>query len=289
MKPLSLKLKKGHKRKRSDLARKPINVLASGLTTMNLYCGVASIFASMAGKFDMAAYFILLAIIFDTLDGSVAKLTKSASEFGKQLDSLCDVVSFGASPAVLIYSYFLQQDTANTFVARMGSIMAAIFVICGALRLARYNTYQATTREYFSGLPIPAAGGTIASFVIFANHFQLDVTIWILGPLTMALALLMVSTIRYPKDKMKLLLLRPKHAFPFLLLLAVGVAALGAASDHPPVALFPLGAAYVLFGLGDAAYTWFTRKGAPRAAKIETGESQGKGGGSGSSKTGDLL
>lgn len=265
MKHVSLKSFKRNasksKRRVPGKVRRPINVLASCLTVMSLYSGMASIFAAIGGNYEKAAYWILGAIIFDSLDGSVAKLTKSVSEFGKQLDSLCDLVSFGAAPAVLIFTAYIDTNAQmGPLVSRLGAIMAGFFVICGALRLARFNTWQADSRDYFTGLPIPAAGGLVASFVIFAHHFELTVTIWLLGPLTIALALLMVSTIRYPKDKIKSALLSPKHAFRFILLAGVLIAFLGAASEHSPaVALFPMGAGYVLLGFGNHLYEMILR------------------------------
>lgn len=272
MKGLSLdNLKKAsRKRRKPGKHRRPINVLASGLTTMSLYCGMASIFASISDNYEKAAYFILGAIVFDALDGSVAKLTKSVSDFGKQLDSLCDLVSFGTAPAVLIYTAYLEGSApSGSFAARVGAIMAGVYVICGALRLARFTVFQSDYREYFAGLPIPAAGGTIAAFVLFAHQFELNVTIWILAPLTVALSFLMVSTIRYPKDKIKSVLLTPKHAFRFLLLIGVGVAALGAASDHSPaIALFPMAAAYVLFGVVDIFVSQSGKNKAPALGQL---------------------
>jgi CDP-diacylglycerol--serine O-phosphatidyltransferase len=283
MKPMSLKaLKKDNQRKRkTGPKRRPINVLPSCLTVMSLYCGMASVFGAISGNYEKAAWWILGAIIFDSLDGSVAKLTKSTSEFGKQLDSLADIVSFGVAPAVLIFTTFLMENSPmaaspenldhrlpaqflavlakstpeNPLVTRVGSLMAGFFVICGALRLARYNTFQSEVRDYFTGLPIPAAGGLIATFVLFAHYYELTVTIWLLGPLTVALAALMVSTIKYPKDSIKNIALTPRHAFRFLLFLGVTIATLGAVSDHSlAAALFPIGGCYVLLGLGNAVY-----------------------------------
>ena len=185
------------------------------------------------------------------LDGTVAKITHTTSEFGKELDSLCDLVSFGAAPAVLIYTaYLVESNSGNSSVARYGAVMAIIYVICGALRLARYNVFQAGTRDFFTGLPIPAAAGTVASFVLFADYWKWHVAFWVLGPLTLGLAYLMVSAIRYPKDRMKEMALAPKNAFPILFICAIAIAIVHyAVQNSPALVIFPLAMCYVLYGV----------------------------------------
>ncbi len=256
------------KRRRRRLSRNPINVLASAITLLNVYFGVASIFAGVNGDYAKAAYYILLAIIMDMLDGSVARMTHSVSEFGKQLDSLSDVVSFGVAPAVLIYSDYLAVDKGmKSMYSHTGAVIASIFVICGALRLARYNTFQSEMRDYFVGLPIPAAGGTVAAFVLFMHYFELNVAFWTLGPLTLALAYLMVSTVRYPKDKMKQFVLAPRNAFRLLVVFAAALALVRFAMDKSPATvLFPVAALYVLFGIGFEVYHRFVLRPAPTAS-----------------------
>lgn len=259
-------------RKRRRPRRKPINVLASALTTAGLYCGIASIFAAIDGNFKWAAYYILIAQVFDMLDGTVAKLTHTTSEFGKQLDSLCDLVSFGTAPAVLIYTaYLLESPNIGKMGERTGSVMAIIFVICGALRLARFNVYQSESRDYFVGLPIPAAAATVATFVLFTHHFELQVAHWVLTPLTLGLAYLMVSTLRYPKDRMKRMVLAPRNAFRLLVLCGFGLAVFHHASQHSPaIALFPLAAAYVIYGVADAIYFRLIRRAPAPEAPLDT-------------------
>ena len=237
-----------------EMRRRPINVLASFITAFSLYLGLASIFFSMREKYDLAAFAILAAIVCDMLDGTVARITKSVSEFGKELDSLCDLVSFGVAPAVLIYhAYWREEQMAGTPEGRTGSIIAIVFVIFGALRLARYNVYQAGQRDSFTGLPIPAAGGTIAAFVLFTNYWNVNVAFWVLGPLTLALAGLMVSTIRYPKERLKRgFVVAPRNAFRLLVLSGIAIAVIHYAFTHDPaIVLFPLFVAYVVFGIVD--------------------------------------
>lgn len=240
----------------------PINVAASVITTFSLYCGIASIFAAIRSDFEMASYWILGAIIADMLDGTVARLTKSVSDFGKELDSLADMVSFGVAPAVLIYNaYLIEAAAADAVVAPVGSMVAIVFAICAALRLARYNVYQADRQDLFIGLPSPAAAGNIASYTLFVRYFDLHVAYWVLGPLTVALALLMVSTVRYPKKTMQVFVLAPRYAVRFLVLCGVGIAVFHYAHQyHSAIVLLPLGMSYVLFGVVNEAYAFLRRK-----------------------------
>jgi CDP-diacylglycerol--serine O-phosphatidyltransferase len=173
------------------------------------------------------------------------------------LDSLSDLVSFGVGPSVLVYTAYLQAEpSAGKFIDPSGSMLAIVFVICGALRLARYNVYQSTRRDYFVGLPIPAAAGTVASFVLFTQDLGLeDVPIWVFGPLTLLLSGLMVSVVLYPKDRLKAFVLQPRHAFQFLVLCVIGIAVFDRAIVYSPaIVLLPLAVAYVLFGLSYDLY-----------------------------------
>ena len=235
-----------------EMKRRPINVLASFITALSLYFGLASIFLSIREKYELAAFAIFAAVVCDMLDGTVARITKSVSEFGKEFDSLCDLVSFGVAPAVLIYhAYWREEQMAGTPEGRTGAIIAIVFVVLGALRLARYNIYQSTQRDSFTGLPIPAAGGTIAAFVLFTIYWELNVAFWVLGPLTLLLAALMVSTVRYPKDRLKrAFVVAPRNAFRMLALSGIAIAILHYAVTHSPaIVLFPLFMGYVVFGI----------------------------------------
>ncbi len=263
--PMKIKQYKRTERHHRALRRRPINVLASFMTTMNLYCGTFSIFASIGSEFETAAMYILAAIIFDMLDGTVARITRSTSEFGKELDSICDVVSFGLAPGILLFTlylpdaaHFVLSERAESIVGKTGSYVAIIFVICTALRLARFNTFQADRRDYFIGLPSPAAGGTLAAYVLFLHYVEPRIdshdigmlAYYSLGPLALLLAFLMVSTVRYPKDRFKSFILAPRHA-----IIALGTYAFLIAVVHyawttsPAMVLFPLAATYVLFGI----------------------------------------
>jgi CDP-diacylglycerol---serine O-phosphatidyltransferase len=174
-----------------------VYALPNMLTAMNFLLGFLSILASMEGKFDRAAWAILLASVFDMLDGRVARLTNTTSKFGVEFDSLCDLVSFGIAPAILMYFCSLQPF------GRGGIVVAVIFGLCGALRLARFNVMaEVLPKSYFQGLPIPMASLTVVSAYFFAKELGLNVerSHFFLA-LTAALGLLMVSTFKFPSFK----------------------------------------------------------------------------------------
>ena len=233
-------------KKRFRRQRMPINVAASVLTTLSLYSGIASIFASIGHDHRTAAYWILAAIVLDTLDGAVARMTKSESDFGKELDSLADIVAFGVAPAVLIYTAYLVEDPT---IGQSGSLVAVIYVICGALRLARYNSFHGD-ESIFIGLPIPGSAGMVVSFLLFTSYFHLEVAYWVFGPFVVALAGLMVSSIHYPKKNLQMFTLAPRRAFRFLILVMMGIAAFHyARQESIDVVWLPLGSCYVFYGL----------------------------------------
>lgn len=247
-------------RKKRRRRKRPVNVAASVLTTFGLYCGITSIFASIQLDHDRAAYWMIAAIVLDMLDGTVARLTKSVSEFGKELDSLSDVVSFGAAPAVLIYTFFSPEEAATKSVlTSTASMMAVVFVICTALRLARYNTFQSERQDIFFGLPSPAAAGTIASFALFTKsdlflkylNFHFQTALWIFIPVILILSLLMVSNVQYPKRNVRLFVLGPRKAFQFLVMCVAGIALFNLLYREYSLAVvwLPLATLYVSTGL----------------------------------------
>jgi len=235
---------------------RPINLLPSVLTTFNLYWGVASILASMIGRYEIAAFYIFIALVFDGLDGAVARITNSTSNFGKELDSLCDMVSFGVAPAMLVFhAYILGAYEPATTVYFVASMAAIGYVICSALRLARFSVFQGERGDGFVGLPTPAAGIVIASFVLFTRYLEVEVTFWLCIPLLTGLAALMVSTVHYPKYNIKHLIIAPNRAYRFLVICLVGVAALHYAVERSiAVVLFPLALLYIAMGIGETIY-----------------------------------
>src|ERR1700743_2127063 len=139
-----------------------IYIVPNFVTTANMFCGFYSVIASIKSEFSTAAWAIIAASVFDMLDGRIARLAKATSQFGVEYDSLSDLISFGMAPAVLFYVWALQPFE------RIGWLAAVLYLICGALRLARFNVTTAKlSGKYFQGLPIPMAAGMIATFIIF--------------------------------------------------------------------------------------------------------------------------
>ncbi len=165
--------------------------IPSLLTVGNLFLGIVAIILVFNEKPEHAAMMVIIAMLLDGVDGRVARALNVQSEFGKELDSLSDVISFGVAPAFIMYVVAFQN--LNPTVAW---IITALFPICGALRLARFNVVSCAP-GYFIGLPIPAAGGVLATMALFRN----DISVTILLASTLVLSLLMVSTVKYPNFK----------------------------------------------------------------------------------------
>src|SRR5262249_41980609 len=178
--------------------RKGIYLLPNMITTASLFCGFVSIIHSIKGDHLMAAWMIMLAGVFDALDGRVARLTRTHSDFGIEYDSLSDLTSFGLAPAILAYTWTLYHFK------QIGWAASFLFFVCGALRLARFNVQISDVeRKHFQGLPIPTAAYVLASYVIFHHRWKGDVdvsSVLLLG-LTIGLAFLMVSTVPYRSFK----------------------------------------------------------------------------------------
>ncbi len=188
---------KGFRRRRWQELREQrgrgIFLLPSLLTTGNLFCGFFALLLTVEDRYTEAALAIVVAMVMDILDGRVARLMKATSQFGLEFDSLADVVSFCVAPAFLLYVFALSQ------LGRPAWFGAFLFVICGALRLARFNVHTGKTdRRFFVGLPTPAAAAVAVSSVMLLDGQ--DLTRWILLTVavgTYLVALLMVSTFRY--------------------------------------------------------------------------------------------
>ena len=239
--------------------RKGIYILPNTLTLGGMFCGFYAILASFKGDYIHSAWAILVANIFDGLDGWVARLTNSTTKFGIELDSLSDLIAFGVAPSVLLYSWAL-----NPF-GRLGWGATFFFVICGALRLARYNVQMGTTEsKAFTGLPIPAAGSSIACLVLFVQE------IWggigernvIVLSLPFLLAVLMVSTIRFHSLKE----LDFKKRKPFWLLVAI-VVAFVFIFMYPEIVLFLFALSYTLWGLIEGTYVYRKKRKQKEALK----------------------
>jgi CDP-diacylglycerol--serine O-phosphatidyltransferase len=216
-----------------------IYVLPNLITTLNMFFGFFAIIYAIRGEYVLAAYAIVGAAVFDLLDGRVARMTHSTSKFGAEYDSLCDLVSFGVAPGILLYLWALQPF------GRLGWLASFLFTACGALRLARFNVQvNIVEKSHFQGLPIPMAAGIVASSVLAWNDLGWDPQKSVLL-LSMAalLAFVMVSTFRY--RSFKDLDFRERLPFPYLV---SGVIVLGVVAYRPEVMLFILFMTYALLG-----------------------------------------
>ncbi len=227
--------------------RRVVVVMPSAFTLGNLFFGFWSIVYAFNGQFTWAGWFIIFAGVLDLLDGRVARLSNTGTKFGAELDSLVDVISFGVAPALLLY--FLEFSQAGRF----SWILCYIYVVAVALRLARYNVTSATKphSNWFSGMPSPSAGMTIAAYYPFSQTqwYQrslayLDLQHQGLVVLLLLLAVLLVSNVKYPR--FPAIGVRSARGI-FGLLVHVGI--LAGAVLAPASFLFPLGIAYIAFGL----------------------------------------
>ena len=169
-------------------------IVPNSVSSLSLIFGVLSIFDSFEGNFARASIFIILAVVADSLDGRAARfLGVGGSEFGKELDSLCDLGSFGVAPAILIYCYGL------TDLGIIGKLIASIFTICGAMRLARFNVSVSDVKGYFQGMPIPGGACVLATYVL--SGYQLNT--YLIALLTFVIGIIMYSNIKFPDFKGK--------------------------------------------------------------------------------------
>lgn len=192
----SVRPRRKFKMRKVKIPRVPRSAVPSSFTVMNMVCGYISIVMAGQGDFVIAGWFIVFAAIFDTIDGFVARLANASSEFGVELDSLSDLVSFGAAPSFLAYQFGL-----NTYGVIAGLGLSSLLMIGSGLRLARFNVQLVGfTKDYFSGLPTPSQAMTLAAFIIWVSSepvfFQKNLT-YVLTGLTIVLSLLMVSKVRY--------------------------------------------------------------------------------------------
>jgi len=242
--------------KRENL-RKGVYVLPNLITSASLFSGFYVIIASTDGHFERAAWFILVSAILDGLDGKVARLTGTTSKFGVELDSLADVVAFGVAPGVLMYTWALKPF------GKLGWLAAFLYVVCGALRLARFNVQVNTVEsKRFVGLPIPAAASIVATCVLL--FFELGGTGTIkkvsVVLLVFLLAYLMVSNIKYFSLKDPDLFKRQ----PFMLLV-VAIMLLIVIVAKPEIMLFIIGMVYL--ASGPVGLLFNRRKGKPVEAE----------------------
>lgn len=221
---------------------KRFSILPNVFTSMNLLCGLFATIKTLDGDIITASWLILIAILFDGLDGQIARLTKSESKFGLNYDSLADMVSFGIAPTLLIYSVLSLKHT------HIAATESVLFGGCCALRLARYNV-QATTTEKkdFIGIPSPAAAGLIAAaFLVIQNTNSIFVD-KLLTFLPLILSFLMISVIKFPKINPIQILKEKQIKFPILLTIIACISCGIIILEE--LALFLIFIAYLVYGI----------------------------------------
>ncbi len=231
--------------------RRGVFLLPATITSIGLLAGFYSMVSAVTGHFEVAAVMIVIAFICDGLDGRVARASRTSSQFGVEYDSLSDVVAFGVAPAMLAYSWALKP------IGSFGIGVTGLFVMCAALRLARFNVQTATAdKSRFVGLPVPGAAAMMAGLVLAYSYFELDsprTLCTIMVPITLALGGLMISRVPYPSFKtMKL----EKRAQVELVIIMMVAAAM------PQLTAFLLSTAYVLSG------PWLMLRGERLSAKV---------------------
>jgi CDP-diacylglycerol--serine O-phosphatidyltransferase len=231
--------------------RKGIYVLPNLFTLAALFGGFYSIVMAMNGRFEQAAIGVFCAMVLDSLDGRVARMTNTQSAFGEQMDSLADMVSFGAAPALIAYVWAL------TGLGRWGWIAAFVYCACAALRLARFNVNTAVVdKRFFQGLPSPAAAALVIGFIWLMTEAGVkgaEVS-WLMFGLTLYAGLTMVTNV--PFYSFKDVSLKRSVPFAVIVSIALGIAVI---NIDPPTVIFGL---FVLYGLsGYVLYAWRRSKG----------------------------
>jgi CDP-diacylglycerol---serine O-phosphatidyltransferase len=250
------------RRRRPDL-RKLMFVLPNLFTVSSIFCGVYSIMLS-AGEttgdnFYRAAVAIFFGNFFDAFDGRVARMTKTQSEFGVELDSLADVITFGVAPAILVYKWSLYE------LGFVGIAIAGVYAATGAIRLARFNVLarsEAGVQRFFVGLPIPLAAGMLVSLIIALQDQRSSdgLAAWPIAVVVLVLSFLMVTTIRYRTFKEAGLNLRTFLVFVFVIALGVVVAY----RSRPSLVLLVYFSFYILLGLAEELLFGRRRRAAAR-------------------------
>jgi CDP-diacylglycerol--serine O-phosphatidyltransferase len=236
---------------RGTLRRRGIYILPNLFTTGVLFGGFYAIVQAMNARYEHAAIAIFVAMVLDGLDGRVARLTRTQSEFGAEYDSLADVVAFGAAPALVMYEWALRP------LGRLGWIAAFAYCAATALRLARFNVnIEVVDKRYFQGLPCPAAAAVLAGFVWVIDDFALQRAEWLYGlatAVTFFAAVTMVTSLPFYSFKD----INFRRSVPFWAVLVI-VLGLMLVSANPPMVLFLLFVAYALSGY--VLWAWNFRK-----------------------------
>jgi CDP-diacylglycerol--serine O-phosphatidyltransferase len=232
--------------------RRGIYILPNLFTTAALFAGFYAIVQAMNQRFEVAAVAIFIAMVLDGLDGRVARLTHTQSAFGAEYDSLSDMVSFGAAPALVMYEWALRD------MGKLGWIAAFIYCAGAALRLARFNTnIDVVDKRYFQGLPSPAAAALIAGmvWVVIDNGISGQDVRWLACFLTIFAGVSMVSNVLFWSGKD----INLRRSVPFIVVIAL-VMAFALVSSYPPGVLFALFLAYAASGYVTYVWRWFKRR-----------------------------
>ncbi len=246
--------------------KKGVYLLPNTLTLCGMFSGFFAIMSAINGNYLYAAWAIVIANIFDGLDGWIARLTNTSTRFGIELDSLSDLVAFGVAPSIMMYKWALGPF------GRLGWAAAFLFVACGALRLARFNVQTgAPGSKAFKGMPIPGAATIMSSIIIVYYEF------WEGPPpknvffpvITIILSLLMVSTIRY--HGLKEIDFREKKPFRFLVIFVLILFVL---LIHPPTAIFVFAMSYLVWGIIENVFLLIKRRRMKLAAKLQENSSE---------------
>ena len=236
----------------SQKPRKGIYVLPNLFTLAALFGGFYAIVMAMNNQFDLAAIGVFCAMVLDSLDGRVARMTNTQSAFGEQMDSLADMVSFGAAPALIAYEWSLRG------LGRWGWMAAFIYCACAALRLARFNVNTAVVdKRYFQGLPSPAAAALVAGFIWLMTETKVDTAsvAWPMFAMCLFAGLTMVTNVPFYSFKD----VNFKKSVPFIAIFLIVLIFVAVSSD-PPKVLFGLFVIYGLSGYGVFFWHWFNGK-----------------------------
>ena len=245
---------------------KGVYLLPNLMTTGALFAGFYSIIAGIGGQFIPAAIAVVVAGFLDGLDGRLARLTNTQSDFGTQYDSLADLISFGIAPALLMYNWslsFMKQDSVS--LGKLGWLAAFLYVAMAALRLARFNTQAGTAeKSYFQGLATPAAAGTMVSTIWFCADQGIsgESVRWLMWFLTVGLGLLMFSQVRYYSGKTEPQGDKVPLFWIFVLVLIIALLAI-----DPPTVFLAIGIIYVSSGLVLTLHGKYRRKLRRKASK----------------------
>lgn len=237
----------------SSRLRKGIYVLPNLFTLAALFCGFYAIVMAINNQFEASALGIFFAMVLDSLDGRVARMTNTQTAFGAQMDSLADMVSFGAAPALIIYEWVFRD------LGRWGWFAAFVYCACAALRLARFNVNTSVVdKRFFQGLPSPAAAALLMGFIWFITVLGLDKTdfVWVGFGLCLYAGLTMVSNVPFYSFKD----FQMRKSVPFAVIVSIALV-IAVINIHPPIVLFSL---FLIYGTsGYAFYIWRRIKGIP--------------------------